>query len=90
MAACGEKEKKRQGEIELRLYTNLARYGGEKTGFFPVRISSSETLVSLIGKFGIPREEISMAQVNDRLTGDFENPLHPGDRVKIFGLVGGG
>jgi molybdopterin converting factor small subunit len=81
---------KRRGEIELRLYTNLARYGGEKTGFFPVAVSSSETLGGLIKKFGIPREEISMVLVNDRLTGDFETPVHPGDRVKIFGLVGGG
>lgn len=89
MAARGEEEK-RQGVIEMRLYTNLARYGGEKTGFFPVPVSPSETLGGLVRKFGIPREEISMVQVNDRLTGDFETPLHPGDRVKIFGLVGGG
>jgi molybdopterin converting factor small subunit len=89
VAALGEEEK-RQGTIELRLYTNLARYGGEKTGFFPVTISSSETLVSLIGKFGIPREEISMVLVNDQLIVDFETVVHPGDKVKIFGLVGGG
>lgn len=89
MAAWGEEEKRRSG-VELRLYTNLARYGGEKTGFFPVAVSSSETLGSLVRKFGIPREEISMVLVNDRLTGDFETPLRPGDKVKIFGLVGGG
>ena len=89
MAARGKKEKQ-QEEIDLRLYTNLARYGGEKTGFFPVTISPSETLESLIRKFKIPRGEISMILVNDRLTADFETVLHPGDRVKIFGLVGGG
>ena len=89
MAALGEEEKS-QGVIELRLYTNLARYGGEKTGFFPVAVSPSETLGGLIEKFGIPRGEISMILVNDRLTADFETVLHPGDRVKIFGLVGGG
>jgi molybdopterin converting factor small subunit len=81
---------KRRGEIDLRLYTNLARYGGEKTGSFPVAVSPSETLGSLIQQFGIPGEEISMILVNDRLTGDLETPLHPGDQVKIFGLVGGG
>ena len=89
MAARGKKEKQ-QEEIDLRLYTNLARYGGEKTGFFSVTISPSETLESLIRKFKIPRGEISMILVNDRLTADFETVLHPGDRVKIFGLVGGG
>jgi molybdopterin converting factor small subunit len=89
VAARGE-EKKGQGVIELRLYTNLARYGGEKTGFFPVTISPSETLVSLIGRFGIPGEEISMILVNDQLIVDFETGVHPGDKVKIFGLVGGG
>jgi len=89
VAARGEADKRR-GVIELRLYTNLARYGGEKTGFFPVTISPSETLGSLIRKFGIPRGEISMILVNDRLTGDFETELQPGDQVKIFGLVGGG
>jgi molybdopterin converting factor small subunit len=88
--AAGREEEKQPGEIELRLYTNLARYGGEKTGFFPVAVSSSETLGGLIKKFGIPEEEISMVLVNDRLTGDFEAPLHTGDKVKIFGLVGGG
>jgi sulfur carrier protein ThiS len=89
VAARGEIDKRR-GEVELRLYTNLARYGGEKTGFFPVSVSSSETLASLIQKIGIPTEEISMVQVNDRLIGDFGTPLHPGDKIKIFGLVGGG
>ena len=89
MAARGEADKRR-GVIELRLYTNLARYGGEKTGFFPVTISPSETLGTLIRKFGIPRGEISMILVNDRLTGDFETELQPGDKVNIFGLVGGG
>ena len=81
---------KDQLEIELRLHTNLARYGGEKTGFFPVAISSSENLGSLIRKFGIPREETSMILINDRLTRDFQTPLQPGDRVVIVGLVGGG
>jgi molybdopterin converting factor small subunit len=89
VAERGEVDKQ-QFEIDLRLHTNLARYGGEKTGFFAVAISSSENLGSLIRKFGIPREEISMILINDRLTGDFETLLHPGDRVKIFGLVGGG
>jgi len=88
--AVRRRAKERRAEIELRLYTNLARYGGEKTDFFPVPVSPSETLGSLVRKFGIPRKEISMALVNDRLTGDFETPLRPGDRVKIFGLVGGG
>ena len=89
MTARGEEEKRRR-EIDLRLYTNLARYGGEKTGFFPVTISPSETLVSLIGKFGIPRDEIGMILVNDQLIADFKMVVHPGDKVKIFGLVGGG
>ncbi len=88
--AAGREEEKQPGEIELRLYTNLARYGGEKTGFFPVTMSPSESVDTLIRKFGIPRGEISMVLVNDRLTGDFETPLHSGDKVKIFGLVGGG
>jgi len=89
VAALGEKEKS-QGVIELRLSTNLARYGGEKTGFFPVTISPSETLASLISKFRIPRGEVSMVLVNDQLIADFETVVHPGDKVKIFGLVGGG
>jgi hypothetical protein len=84
------KAKKEELVIELRLYTNLARYGGDKIGFFPVVISSSENLGSLIRKFGIPREEISLILINDRLTGDFQAPLQPGDRVRILGLVGGG
>jgi sulfur carrier protein ThiS len=78
------------GKISLRLYTNLARYGGEKTGFFPVAVSPSETLNDLIKKFRIPRGEISLVLVNEQWTTDWETRLHPGDRIKIFGLVGGG
>lgn len=89
MVERGEVDKE-QPEIELRLHLNLARYGGEKTGLFPVAISSSDNLGSLIRKFGIPSEEISMILINDRSTRDFQTPLQRGDRIIMLGLVGGG
>lgn len=80
----------KNGKIELSLHTNLARYGAGKTKSFPVAISSGETLGSLIQKFNIPSEEISMIIINGHLIKDLQTPLHHGDVIKIFGLVGGG
>lgn len=77
------------GQIQLSLHNNLARYGGEKTNFFPMPICEGETILSLIEKLKIPREEIGLIVVNGSKK-DFKTVLCPGDKVKIFGLVGGG
>lgn len=78
------------GQIELSLHNNLARFAGEKTNFFPVPINQGETIQSLIEKLKIPRAEIGLIVVNDCLKNDLKTVLHPGDQVKIFGLMGGG
>jgi molybdopterin converting factor small subunit len=84
------KDKKTAGKISLRLYSNLARYAGEKTRPFQVPVGSSETIHGLIQRFGIPMSEISMIFVNNSLTRKLDTPVRPGDELKIFGLVGGG
>lgn len=78
------------GEIQLRLYSSLGRYGGEKTGSFPVAVKFGETVGDLIRRFKIPPAEISMVLKNDRRLAGWDVPLLPGDEVKIFGLMGGG
>lgn len=78
------------GQIQLSLHNSLARYEGEKTNFFPMPIGEGETVLSLIEKLKIPREEIGLIVVNDSPKKDLKTVLHPGDKVKIFGLVGGG
>jgi sulfur carrier protein ThiS len=88
----GEFEQKEMpgNEISLRLHGHLARYAGEKTSSFPVPLGSSATLADLVHRFRIPAAEISMLIVNGRVESRMDAPLHPGDEVKIFGLVGGG
>ncbi len=78
------------GQIQLSLHNNLARYAGEKTSFFPMPIVEGETVLSLIEKLKIPRAEIGLIVVNGNAKKDLKTVLRPGDKVKIFGLVGGG
>jgi molybdopterin converting factor small subunit len=72
------------------MHGHLVRYAGEKTSAFPVPIGATETLAELVQRFRIPRAEISMIAINGRTETQMDTPLHPGDRVSIFGLVGGG
>jgi molybdopterin converting factor small subunit len=76
--------------ISVRMHGHLGRYAGEKTGAFPVPVGAGETLAELVQRFRIPRAEISMIVVNGRTESRMDTPLHPGDEVSIFGLVGGG
>ena len=80
-----------QGEtIELRFYTNLVRYGNMTSSFFPVEISAGENPGNLMDRLKIPREEVGIVVINEQLAEDYEAPLKPGDKVKMFGLVSGG
>lgn len=86
----GQELRKEMGQIKLSLHNNLARYAGERTNFFSWPISEGETIQSIIEKLKIPREEVGLVVVNGSLKKDPQIVLHPGDEVKIFGLVGGG
>ena len=83
-------EHKQKGMIELRLYINLARYGPTQNSFFSVEIDAEETPENLIDRLKIPLEEVGIVVINEQLVKDYHTPLKPGDRVKMFGLVGGG
>ncbi|MGB9700198.1 MAG: MoaD/ThiS family protein [Thermodesulfobacteriota bacterium] len=78
------------GQIKLSLHSNLVRYVGEKTNSFSWPIHEGETIQSLIEKLKIPGEEIGLIVINGSTQKDRQLVLHPGDEVKIFGLVGGG
>jgi molybdopterin converting factor small subunit len=76
--------------ISVRMHGHLVRYAGEKTSAFPVPIGAGETLAELVQRFRIPPAEVSMIVINGRTEPRMDTPLHPGDEVRIFGLVGGG
>lgn len=83
---CGKKT----FTINLCLHGNLARFGGERTGFSEIVVSSSDSLESLINRFCISKGEIGLIIVNEVLIRDYTIPLKPGDQIRIFGLAGGG
>lgn len=77
-------------EISVRLHGHLARYAGGKTGSFFIPAESAGTVEEVIRSFRIPPAEIGMVVLNGRVESRMDTFLHPGDELKIFGLVGGG
>lgn len=77
--------------IKAKLFATLGRYRpGELPGKpFDVELPEGETIVGLLGRIGLPPDEVKVVFVNGRTRPlDFE--LHPADEVGIFPPVGGG
>lgn len=73
--------------IELKCYATLAPVTPDNANAFP--ITPGETVLELVDRLGIPREEIKIVFVNG-VTVELDKPLADGDRVGIFPPVGGG
>lgn len=73
--------------IDLRCFATLAPLAPANADAFP--ISPGETVATLIGRLGIPAEEVRIVFVNGA-NADLDQPLADGDRVGIFPPVGGG
>lgn len=79
-----------EGKISLRLYGNLARFVGEKTGWFEFCISPCETFESLMKKLQIPASETTFVIRNGLFIYEWNQRVVPGDNVEMLGLVDGG
>jgi molybdopterin converting factor small subunit len=73
--------------IEIKCFATLAKYLPENGDDYPV--TPGETVLSLIGKLGIPEKDVTIVFVNNLRSG-METPLSDGDRVGLFPPVGGG
>jgi len=73
--------------IELKCYATLAPATPQNADAFP--ITTGETLLELIDRLGIPREEVKIVFVNG-VAVPLDRPLADGDRGGIFPPVGGG
>lgn len=77
-------------KISLRLYGNLARFVGEKTGWFEICVSPCETVESLMEKLQIPPSETTFVIRNGLNLYDWDQRVVPGDNIEMLGLVDGG
>lgn len=73
--------------IDLKLYATLNKFLPESADKFPVK--EGETVLSLMGKLGIPREEAKLIFI-DGVKREVDTVLEGGERVGIFPPVGGG
>jgi molybdopterin converting factor small subunit len=78
-------------QVRVRLYASLSRsYGKVAAGTpFEINLPESATIVDLVNRLKLPKEEVKVFFVNGRAR-PIDWPLEPGDEVGIFPLVGGG
>ena len=72
--------------IELTLVGLLRRYGPAQVA---LPIESGQTVLDVIGQLGLNPELVAIVMVNGRQRFK-DHALHPGDRVKLLPLIGGG
>jgi len=72
--------------IELTLVGLLRKYGPAQVS---LPIESGQTVLDVIGRLGLNPELVAIVVVNGRQRFK-DHPLHPGDRVKLLPLIGGG
>ena len=77
-------------KVSVYLYGHLLRYSEGRMGPIRTFVQSGETLRDLIARLKIPPGEIGITAINGYPTSTLEDPVRPGDEVKLFGLVGGG
>jgi molybdopterin converting factor small subunit len=77
--------------VRVKLYASLSRYYGNGAAGVPFEIEVSEgaTMVDLVDRLKLPREEVKLFFVKGRAR-PIDWPLEPGDEVGIFPLIGGG
>ncbi len=78
-------------DVQVKLYASLTRYYAKATAGTPFEINlpESATIVDLVNRLKLPKEEVKVFFVNGRAR-PIDWPLEPGDEVGIFPLVGGG
>jgi sulfur-carrier protein len=78
--------------VEVRLYAIFANLAPtQRAGDpFDVDLESGDSLTDLIGKLGIPEDDVHLAIVNGRPVHDRSQQLQHNDRIGLFPPVGGG
>jgi len=74
-------------KIELKLFATLVQFLPENSDEYP--IDQGETVQSLLGKLGIPEEDVTLYFIN-AARAYLESEIKDGDRVGLFPPVGGG
>jgi molybdopterin synthase sulfur carrier subunit len=77
--------------VKVKLFASLASFSSAfQPGIpFDIELTESATVEDLIGKLGIPSEEVKISFVNG-LIRDVDWVLKQGDEVGIFPPIGGG
>ncbi len=73
--------------IEIKLFATLASYLPENHEDYP--IDEGETVLSLMEKLGIPKEDVTLIFINS-LRSFPDSEIKDKDRVGLFPPVGGG
>jgi len=78
-------------QVRVKLYASLSRYYGNAAAGVPfeIEVPESATMVDLVNRLKLPREEVKLFFVKGRAR-PIDWPLEPGDEVGIFPLIGGG
>ena len=78
-------------QVRVKLYASLSRYYGNAVAGVPfeIEVPESATMVDLVNRLKLPREEVKLFFVKGRAR-PIDWPLEPGDEVGIFPLIGGG
>jgi len=76
-----------QVTVELQAY--LQQYSPAGEAVFQLDLPDGATVQTLMRQLDVPEELASVIVLNER-SGDFEDPLHDGDRVTLIPPLSGG
>ena len=76
-----------QVTVELQAY--LEQYSPSGEAVFPYTLPEGATVQTLVRQLNVPEELAGVIVLNER-SGDFEDPLHEGDRVTLIPPIAGG
>jgi sulfur carrier protein ThiS len=73
-------------KVEVTLVGLLRNYGPPRAS---IPIETGQTVSNVIRELGLNPDLVAIVMINGR-QGFKDHPLHPGDKVKLLPLVGGG
>lgn len=95
MTSIGHNSGDASMSIEVKLFNSTSRFGGDRGSRFPLEVPVGTTVEELIGRLGIPRQEVFLVLVNGRditpglagkgVRGGYE--IEPGDTVAFTGPI---
>lgn len=73
-------------EVAVKLYAGLRRTHGPSVS---MRLAGPALVADLLRELGVAELDVEIVAVNGEL-GQFDTPLHDGDRVSLMPFIGGG